>query len=218
LGTCPPNREKCWVFREIQVPKSVGHLVGTWVGGHQMSEANSKPELPATAPPPKKNHLWIFFFAFLFVASVGVAVIMILFNLSIQLKQGDLDKARKLWEEKGPKSYNLFYTKQVNNDDRKTVFAVKVRAGKVMEVLMNGKPLEPTNEDGEVHDPLPYHSMEGKFRDIERFMDIDQKKDAPSVYVIANFDPETGAVLKYIRSVMKTGQRVELNLRVEAVK
>ncbi len=183
-----------------------------------MSEANFQPEPPAPAPlpPPAKNHLWIYFFAFLVVASVGVAVTMISFNLSIQLKPENLETNRKLWEEKGPKSYNLIYTEQVN-EDRKTVFAVKVRAGKVTEVLMDGKPLEPTMEDGRVHDPRPYRSMEGIFRSIERFMEIDQKKDAPTAYVVAVFDPDDGAVLKYIRSVMKTGQRVELNLKVEAV-
>ena len=184
-----------------------------------MSQANSQPESqPAPTPPPQKNHTWIYFFAFLVIASVGVTVFMIRFNLSIQLKPEDLAAARKLWEEKGPKSYDLFYTEQLNDDDRKTVFAVKVRAGKVAEVLMNGKPLEPTTEDGVEHDPRPYHSMEAKYRDIERFLDIDQKKDAPRVYVIANFDPETGAVLRYIRRVMGTRERVELNLRVEAMK
>jgi hypothetical protein len=194
-----------------------------------MSEAN-----PTPAPPPKKNHLWIYFFAFLLIASVGVTVFMIRFNQSIQLKPEDIDANRKLWEARGPKNYNLFYTEQVNDDDRKTVFAVKVRASKVTEVLMNGKPLAPTTEDGIEHDPRPYHSMEAIFRNIERFMDIDQgkepepkkdsepkkgldqKKEAPRVYCIANFDPETGAVLRYIRRVMGTRQRVELNLKVEA--
>jgi hypothetical protein len=187
-----------------------------------MSETNSQseptpPSEPQAAPPPEENFIWIYFFAFLVVASVSVTVFMIQFNLSIQLKPEELEAAHTLWKLKGPKSYDMIYTEQLNNDDHKTVFVVKVRLGEVTEVLMNGKPVEPTKVDGKVVDPRPYHSMDGKFRDIERFMDLDQKKDAPRVYVIAVFDPETGAVLKYIRRVMGTTQRVELNVKVEAV-
>ncbi|HZZ80345.1 MAG TPA: hypothetical protein VFE62_17670 [Gemmataceae bacterium] len=186
-----------------------------------MSDTNIQPEsqLPAPAPapqppaPPPPNNAWIYFFAFLVVASVTVTLFMIWFNNSIQLKRPELDAAYKLWKEKGPKTYNLVYTEQLNNDDHKTKFFVKVRDGKVQEVLMDGKPLEPTKEDGEVHDPRPYHSMDAKFRDVERFMSIDEKKDAPRVYVIATFDPETGAILRYIRRVMGTTQRVELNFK-----
>jgi hypothetical protein len=182
-----------------------------------MSEANSRPEPTPPAPPPEKNYLWIYYFVFLVIASVAAAVFMILYNLSIQLKPEELEAAQKLWQEIGPKSYDMVYTEEINSDKRKTIFAVKVRAGKVTEVLMNGKPLEPTKEDGEVHDPRPYHSMDAKFREIIRFMDLDQKKDAPKVYVTANFDPKDGHIERYVRNVMGTTQRVELNIKLEAV-
>jgi hypothetical protein len=175
------------------------------------SQPAQAPPAPTTPEPPASNYTWIFFFVFLVVASVGVTVLMIWFNLSIQLKREELDAARKLWEQKGPRNYEMVYTKQINNDDRKTLFAVKVRNGKVEDVLMNGKELEREKE----RDPRQYHSMDAIFRDIERFMDIDQKKDAPKVYVIANFDPDTGAVLRYIRRVMGSTERVELNVKVE---
>jgi hypothetical protein len=184
-----------------------------------MSETNSQPDPQPAAPPPSPapppNNAWIYFFAFLVIASVGVTVFMIWFNNSIQLTRGDLDDAHKLWKEKGPKSYNMVYTEQFNDDDHKTIIFVKVRDGKVADVMMNGKPLEPTKEDGEVHDPRPYHSMNAKFRDVERFMSIDEKEGAPRVYVVAKFDPETGAILRYIRRVMGTRQRVELNFKFE---
>jgi hypothetical protein len=184
-----------------------------------MSETNSQPDPQPAAPPPSPapppNNAWIYFFAFLVIASVGVTVFMIWFNNSIQLTRGDLDDAHKLWKEKGPKSYNMVYTEQFNDDDHKTIIFVKVRDGKVADVMMNGKPLEPTKEDGEVRDPRPYHSMNAKFRDVERFMSIDEKEGAPRVYVVAKFDPETGAILRYIRRVMGTRQRVELNFKFE---
>jgi Family of unknown function (DUF6174) len=179
-----------------------------------MSEANSTPEPTPTGAPPAKNYIWIYYFAFLIIASVGVAVFMIQFNRGLQLKPEELEANHKFWDEKGPKSYDMVYSKQISVDGPKTIFTVKVRAGKVEEVLMNGKPLEA----GTDNDPRSYHSMNGIFRDIERFMDIDQKRDAPKVYVTANFDPETGCVQRYIRYVMGTAQRVELNVKLEAVK
>lgn len=184
-----------------------------------MSEANSQHVPAPEAPPtPKKNHAWIYFFVFIFVASLSMAAAMIAFNLYIQLKPEQLEAAEKLWKEKGPRNYNMVYTEQVNNDERKTVFGVKVRDGKVTEVTMNGKPLEPTTEDGVERDPRPYHSMDALFRNIQRFMDLDQKKDAPRVYVTAIFDPDTGAIRRYIRRVMGSTQRVALEVEIEPVK
>jgi hypothetical protein len=180
-----------------------------------MSEANTQPEPtpsePPASAPTRKNNIWIYYFAFLFVASVGVAVFMIDFNRGLQLKPQELEASHELWREKGPKSYDMVYAKQIIVDGPTTTFAVKVRAGKVEEVLMNGKPLEA----GKDNDPRLYHSMDSIFRDLGRFMDIDQKKDAPKVYVTAIFNQQTGAVQKYIRYVMGTTQRVELNVKVE---
>jgi Family of unknown function (DUF6174) len=170
-----------------------------------------------TPPPPtpkKKNHAWIGFFAFLIVASVGVTAFMIWYNLSIQLKPEQLEAARKLWQETGPKSYNLVYTER-HNEEKTNTFAVKVRDGKVDEVLMNGRPLEKTEEQKD--DPRIYHSMDAQFRMIENFMKLDQKPDAPRVYVTAIFDEKNGAVLRYIRRVMGTTKRVEMHFTLDAV-
>jgi len=181
-------------------------------------QAGAPPHAPTSPPAPSANNAWIYFFAFLLIASIGVTVFMIWFNQSIQLTPHDLETARKLWEQKGPKNYNMVYTQQINDEDKKTAFFVKVRNKEVVEVLMNGKPLEPTKgDDGQIQDPRAYHSMDAKFRDVERLMDIDQRKGAPKVYVIANFDPETGAILRYIRRVMGTTQRIELNTKIEPV-
>jgi hypothetical protein len=162
-----------------------------------------------------KNYGWAYFFAFIIVASVGVAGFMIWFNLSIQLKPDQLEAATKLWKEKGPKNYDMTYTKQLNDDTRVDKFEVKVRGGKVEEVRMNGRPLVRQSEDA--GDPLPYHSMDRLLSDIERNMDIDQKAGAPKVYVTAVFEPENGALRKYIRRVMGSKTRVEINVTLKPV-
>ncbi len=178
-----------------------------------MSETT--PTEPASPPPPRrKNHLWIAYFAFLIIASVGVTVFMIKFNLSIQLTQEQLNTAWDLWKEKGPKSYNMIYKTRSGISDRDDVFVVKVRNGVVTEVKLNDAPLKANQEEGQLDDPRMYHSMDSIFRYIDRFMSIDQKKDAKKVYVVANFDDKTGYVVRYIRRVMGGTDRVELNVTV----
>ena len=170
---------------------------------------------PAPGTPPKKNHAWIYFFAFLLIASVGVTGFMIWYNLSIQLKPGQLDEAEKHWRESNIKNYNMVYRNRLNFDDQWTTFAAKVRDGKVVEVLMNGKPLEKDKEEDQ--DPRPYHSMDAHFRFLARSMELDQKPNAPKVYFIADFDPQTGAIQRYTRYEPQTKQRVEMQFTLEAV-
>jgi len=175
----------------------------------------SEPTGPSTPLRPKKNHGWIYFFVFIFVASIAATVLMIQYNLSIQLKPEQLEANIKLWKEKGPTNYNLVYTKQLNDESKVDKFAVEVRAGKVTSVLMNGKQLE-KGTDAE-QDPRIFHSMDQHFRDLERFMDLDKKPDAPKVFVTAIFDDETGALRRYIRRVSGTKLRIEMHLTVTAV-
>jgi hypothetical protein len=167
------------------------------------------------SPPPKKNHAWIYYFAFLLVASVGVAGFMIWYNLSIQLTTEQLESAAQLWREKGPTDYNMVYTKRLNDDAKIATFNVEVRAGKVTKVLMNGRPLEKDNPEDS--DPRIHHSMDRLFHDIERFMDIDRKPGAPKVYVTAIFDDKNGGLRRYIRRVMGTTLRIEMHVTVTPV-
>ena len=178
-----------------------------------MSEVSNP--TPTTPALPKKNHVWIYFFVFVFTASVGVAVFMIWYNRSIKLKPEQLEEARKLWQETGPKSYDMVYKKRLNKEEQFTTFAVKVRQGKVEEVRMNGKQLEREKEEDQ--DPRPYHSMHAQFLYLTRFMDLDQKPNAPKVYFVAEFDSQTGAILHYTRSDSHTNQRVEMIFTLKAV-
>jgi hypothetical protein len=169
---------------------------------------NDAPSTSDVQTPIKKNRGWIWYFAFLIVASAAAAGTMIWFNKSIQLTPEKLGAARALWQQKGPRDYTLRYTKQLNQNANIDTFVATVRAGTVVEVLMNGKPLEANQ--------WPYHSMDGIYRDVVRFMELDSKPGSSKVFVSAIFDNETGALRKYIRSDMKTRDRVELNLTLEA--
>ncbi len=174
-----------------------------------VQSADAKPQVPA------RNSGWIWYFAFLIIASIGVTVFMIWFNLSIQLKPEQLEAAIKRWEENGPKNYKMLLKKKLNSEDKVTTFLVTVRDKKVTDVLMDGKPLPKETDD--TRDMKVYHSMDATFRFVKIFMTKDQQEKAPKVYVTALFDPETGALLRYVRRVMGATQRVELNITLEPI-
>jgi hypothetical protein len=180
-----------------------------------MSELSNATPDASTPTRPKKNHAWIYFFVFIFVASIGATVLMIQYNRSIQLKPEQLEDARNLWKEKGPKNYNMVYTKKLNDESKVDKFAVEVRNGNVTSVLMNGKPLE--KETDAEQDPRIFHSMDQHFRYLERFMELDKKPGAPKVFVTAIFDDETGALRRYIRRVSGLKLRIEMHITVTVV-
>ena len=164
-----------------------------------------------TSPPTRpRNYGWVYFYVFVIVASVSVAGFMIWFNLSIQLTPEKLADAKKLWQQKGPKSYDMTYTKRLNDDATVSRFDVKVRSGVLEEVKLNGQKL--VKQPDQESDPRIYHSMDRLLSDIERFMNIDNKPGAPKVYVTAIFEPDNGALRRYIRRVMGTTQRIELHV------
>lgn len=185
-----------------------------------MNETEQKPQPdppPDFTPRPGHPYAWIGYFVFLLVTSIGVTVFMIQFNRNIQLKPEQLEAAHNLWKAKGPKSYNMIYTKKLGASEHGDRFVVKVRNGHVDEVKMNDKALVATVIDGQKHDPRIYHSMDNIYRDVMKFMDMDQKPGATKVYVVANVDEKTGALLRYIRRVMGSTDRIELNIALEPV-
>jgi len=144
----------------------------------------------ATAPR-KKSYAWAWFLGLLVVASLSAAALMIQYNLSLQLKPERLDAEREKWKAHGPKSYRLTYTQEVNGQGER--FQVKVRDGKVEEVLRDGRPLE--------LEQLPYYSMDRLFAHVEKFLALDQQPGQPKTYTRAHFDERTGAIQQYIRQV-----------------
>jgi hypothetical protein len=170
-----------------------------------------------TAPSSSrtKNRAWIWFFAFLAVASVGVAAFMIVFNLRLQLKPEQLDAAMERWRQHGPADYQMTFTRRINQRDTTDTFKVTVRNRRVIEVRLNGELLR--DEDNKPypagHERLQWYTMEKLLREIEVFLDNDAKEGKKN-YNVAIFDEETGALRKYLRSV-RGGERVDEEVKVE---
>jgi hypothetical protein len=167
-------------------------------------------------PPPKKNTLWIWFFVFVVVASIGVASFMIWFNMRLQLTQEKLEAAMKRWKEQGPADYSMTVTKRFG-DDHVDTFKIKVHAGKVVEARLNGELLRDQETD-EVYPPgherLQYYTMDSLLREIERFLDKDAREKR-TVYNVAYFDSQTGALLSYTRSDRASGMHVKEEVTLE---
>ncbi len=170
-----------------------------------------------SVPPRKKNYLWVWFFVFVVVASVGVAGLMIWFNLRLQLKPEKLAEAMQRWQEHGPRDYRMTVTKRIGDSDHVDTFVATVRNQKVLDVQMNGEPLRDQETDERFppgHERLQYFTMDRLLREIERFMELDAK-EGRKTYNVAIFDEQTGALRKYIRRVMGTRERVEEDVKVE---
>lgn len=160
--------------------------------------------------PPKNDHGWIWYFLILVVLTLAATIGVASYNLLQQLKPEQLEAARQQWKDSGLSDYSLGYT--IKNKDEKIVeYLVQVKGGKVVEAYFNGL--------AETPDRLHYYGMDRLFDYIEKFQHFDAQKGQPRVYVRAYFDERTGAVLKYIRRVMGSRERVEITVeKLEAGK
>jgi len=158
-----------------------------------------------TPPAAKKNRSWIWYFVVLFVLAISATVILIVFNLRQQLKPEQLQAARAMWKDKGPRDYTIAYTMRVNEEPDPDQYWAKVRGGQVVESKFNDQP-EPVER-------RYYRSMDSLFDYVERFMKIDSEKDSPKTYVRAIFDDQkTGGLRWYVRRVMGGRHRVEITV------
>jgi hypothetical protein len=153
---------------------------------------------------PLKTHSWIWYFSVLAILTIIATATLAIYNLRQQLKPEQLDAAIALWAAKGPKDYVLVYTakKTEISGEMDDHYVVKVHGGQATEVLVNGAPLEDRQ--------LAYYGMHRLLQNLERFMEIDAEPGRPKTYVRGDFDAKTGAVLRYVRRVMGSRQRVEI--------
>jgi hypothetical protein len=156
--------------------------------------------------PAKNPRGWKWFFALLALLTLSSTVGLIWYNLSQQLRPEQFEAARKLWSERGPTSYHLAFKESFSSPaDGQTSsndYAVTVRDGKVVAVIVNGIPKT---------ERLQYHDMNGIFNEIERFFELDEKEKR-RVFRRAIFDEHTGAVRWFVRRVMASRERQEITV------
>lgn len=158
---------------------------------------------------PRRNAGWALYFGIVFALAIVATGTLIAFNVKQQLTTEQFEAAHKKWQEKGPKNYVMVYRTLKNDEQNPDHFVVKVRNGKTYEVLANGLPLP--------EDRFAYYGMNRLYDDIERFMEQDGEKDRPKVFTRGLFDQQ-GAIRWYVRRVMGSRERVEINVEPLDVK
>ncbi len=127
-----------------------------------------QPPSPETRLPGKtRPRAWVWFFAFLTAMAAAAVTLPVVYNLSIQLRPGDLAAARARWKASGPRDYDLQYQEKItqNGEQSESEWNVKVRDGKVTAVTCNGEAL-PAAE-------YPNLTVEGQFAEIEKGLQLD---------------------------------------------
>jgi hypothetical protein len=133
---------------------------------------------------------------------------LVWFNLRQQLTPGRLAEARRLWEENGPRDYVLHYSVKAESTPDPAgpppmKYTVRVREGRVVSAEgAGGRPLR----GGEYE----FGSMDDLFDHIERRLTADREAGGRPPFVTATFHKQDGHVAHYVRSVMKTRERLEV--------
>jgi hypothetical protein len=158
----------------------------------------------------RRNRNWIWFFAA--VAVLAVVAILLLRYASIRFGQvrltpERLEEARKLWEEKGPISYELVYTKRLGRNDPEK-YVVRVRNGVPESVTRNDKPMEKRLYED--------YTMTALFRDLWGFLKEDEKPGAARTTTWARFDDEDGHVQSYGR--LASSNQADVEVQVEELR
>jgi hypothetical protein len=160
-----------------------------------------------------QNRNWIWFFVALVVLGTAAVAINWAYNARQQLTKDQLEAAQDLWDKQGPGDYDLQVTKTFQSSAAETPrtdeINVRVRKKKVVEASMNGRPLERRLWDD--------YDVPGWFGFVERFVQIDSAPGAPRTFRSAVFDPATGQLQHFRRSVSGTHERQELVLLLKTV-
>ncbi len=160
-----------------------------------------------------KNRNWIWFFVTLVLLGAAAVGINWAYNARQQLTMAQLTAAEDLWDKSGPADYDLIVDKTIQSaagDPIRDRIEVKVRKKEVVEALLNGQPIPRRPRD----DLWAQYDMDGWFGFVERFLQMDTARGAPRTFRAAEFDPRTGQLLHFTRSVSATRERQELTLRL----
>ena len=147
----------------------------------------------------RRSNRWLWFFLVLFVLAIAAPTILYFYNRGQLLTFELLASQRKLWSEKGPKSYRLTYSQIRGVGIEPDYYVVVVRDRKAVSAHVNGRPEET--------DRLHFYGMDRLFDDVERFMKHDTGPKQPQAMHRAQFDATNGQLRFYLRSVRAKGER-----------
>jgi hypothetical protein len=165
------------------------------------------PSPARTSPPSGRRHSWIWFFVVLGLVAVVAIAVSVTASLRQQLTVEQFQAARQRWREHGPSNYDMEYT--LKRGDVSDTYQVHVRDGKVRALTFNGQPAPERL--------YRYSDIPALFGFIEDYLEQDRQPGRPRVYATASFDPLDGHPQRYVRSVMASGERQEIEVQFHAL-
>lgn len=162
----------------------------------------------------QRNRGWIWFFVVLTILAAAAITINLLYSAGQRLTMDQLRAAQDLWDRAGPKDYDLVIDKTIGaatagGDKTRDRITVEVRNGKALSGTINGQPLPDRL--------LSEYEMAGWLSFVEAFVSQSEKPDAPRTFLSANFDPQTGALRRFRRSVRATREWVDVVFQLTPV-
>ena len=162
----------------------------------------------------QRNRGWVWFFVALAVLTAAAVAINWSYNARQQLTPQQLQAAEDLWAKNGPADYDLVVEKAFSSAasdgaEERDRIEVSVRNRKVVAGSLNGGPLERRHWDES--------DVPGWFGFVEEFLKNDTQPGAPRTFRAAEFDPDTGQLLRFRRRVSGTRERQEIVLRLTPV-
>ena len=177
---------------------------------------------PAAAPPcsRRRSCAWIGYFALLAALGSIAVVTPIVYNLSQQLRQEQLDAARQRWRDNGPANYDLTYAVAYDGDPLAERHIVLVRGGKVVFASCEGEVRCLSPALGAAAG-LPAGGLgKGDDLDVPAVFDHiaellhEQSTASRGNFLVAVFDRKDGHPRRVVRRVRGTRTREEWNLRL----
>jgi len=137
------------------------------------------------------------------VLTVASLTVLNVFIRGRQLSLDQLQQARAVWDQKGPRDYDLTW---IQKGSMPATYFVKVRNGRAVLVTSNGSPLEER--------VYPNYTMPALFQIIADFLrqDAEHAKERRT-FTTATFDAEDGHVTRFIRRVL--GEPEQQDITVE---
>jgi hypothetical protein len=148
---------------------------------------------------------WMVFFGLLLFMTIAGICLQIWFNEQQRLRSGQIDSAWERWKANRPAKYEFVYT-VVDYDKDLVEYTVRVRPDGSFRVMSSGDDREEKLQAGDV----PYLSMDELFSKMSDQLAENQQPGKPSVFAKADFDRQDGHVVRYIRSVRSTRERLEV--------
>lgn len=184
--------------------------------------------MTATTPtaPPRQSRAWLGYFVALITLGVTAILAPVIYNNSIQLRPEQIAAARQLWQQAGPRDYEIDYrVKRYYPDPRADEYRVVVRDGRAVRVFCNGQAQVLADASAGLavglaaglvrDDDAGRQTVEGIFDHLDNLVGRTQgRASSKRDYCTGQFDAATGYPTHFIHRIAGTHQRQEWTVRV----